>query len=62
MVFPATTASGMIFQMSGPLQIAIYRNGSAYGVDQGVEPHIRLNHYESFYDRKALVEMIHQGK
>ena len=61
-VFPATTASGMIFQMSGPLQITTYSNGSLYGVDTGVEPHVRLNKAESFYDREALVEMIHNLK
>ena len=58
-VLPGTTASGMIFQMSGPLQITTYNNGSLYGVDTGVEPHVRLNKTESFYDREALVEMIH---
>ena len=61
-VFPASTASGMIFQMSGPLQITTYTNGSLYGVDTGVEPHVRLNKPESFYDREALVEMIHNLK
>ena len=61
-VFPASTASGMLFQMSGPLQITTYKNGSLYGVDTGVEPHIRLNKPESFYDREALVEMIHNLK
>ena len=61
-VFPATTASDMIFQMSGPLQITTYTNGSLYGVDAGVEPHVRLNKPESFYDREALVEMIHNLK
>ena len=61
-VLPATTASGMIFQMSGPLQITTFSNGSLYGVDTGVEPHVRLNKAESFYDREALVEMIHNLK
>ena len=61
-VLPVTTASGMIFQMSGPLQITTYKNGSLYGVDTGVEPHVRLNKAESFYDREALVEMIHNLK
>ena len=59
MVFPAATPSGTIFQMSGPLQITTYSNGSLYGIDTGVAPHVRLNKYESFYDREALVEMIH---
>ena len=61
-VFPATSASGMIFQMSGPLQVTTYTNGSLYGVDTGVEPHVRLNKAESFYDRGALVDMIHNLK
>ena len=61
-VFPATTASGTIFQMSGPLQITTYNNGSRYGVDTEVEPHVRLNKPESFYDRAALVDMIHELK
>ncbi len=58
-VLPATTASGYIYQISGPLQITTYNNGSLYGVDEGVEPHVRLNFYESFYNREGLVEMIH---
>ncbi len=58
-VLPVTSASGMIFQISGPLQVTTYTNGSLYGVDAGVEPHVRLNNAESFYDREALVEMIH---
>ena len=61
-VFPVTTASGTIYSMSGPLQITTYNNGSLYGVDTGVDPHVRLNKAESFYDREALVEMIHNLK
>ena len=61
-VLPATTASGMVFQMSGPLQITTFTNGSLYGVDTGVEPHVRLNNFESYYDREGLVEMIHNLK
>ena len=61
-VLPLTTASGTLFQMSGPLQITTFKNGSLYGADIGVQPHVRLNNNESFYDRKALVEMIHNLK
>ena len=61
-VLPATTASGMVFQMSGPLQITTFTNGSLYGIDTGVEPHVRLNNYESYYDREGLVKMIHDLK
>ena len=58
-VLPASTASGLIYQISGPLQLSTYKNGSFYGIDQGIEPHVRLNHYDSYYNREALVEMIH---
>ncbi len=51
-----------IYSMSDSLQITTYANGSLYGVDAGVEPHVRLNNAESFYDREALVEMIHNLK
>lgn len=61
-VLPATTASGMVFQMSGPLQITTFTNGSLYGIDTGVEPHVRLNNFESYYDREGLVELIHNLK
>ena len=58
-VLPATSASGTLFQISGNLQIATLRNGAFYNVDKGIEPHVRLNYPESFYDRESLVEMIH---
>ena len=61
-VLPATSASGTLFQMSGNLQIATVRNGAFYNVDTGVEPHVRLNYPESFYDREGLVELIHNLK
>ena len=61
-VLPVSTASGLLFQISGPLQITTFKNGSLYGVDTGVEPHVRLNYYDSFYDREGLVEMIHHLK
>ena len=57
-VLPCTSASGTTFQISGPKQISLVRNGSFYNADQGVEPHIPLTHIESFYDREALVELI----
>ena len=61
-VLPATSASGTLFQFSGNLQISTVRNGAFYNVDTGVEPHVRLNYPESFYDREGLVEMIHNLK
>ena len=61
-VLPATSASGTLFQISSNLQIATVRNGAFYNVDTGIEPHVRLNYLESFYDRESLVEMIHSLK
>ena len=61
-VLPATSASGTLFQFSGNLQIATLRNGAFYNVDKGIEPHVRLNYPESFYDRESLVELIHSLK
>ena len=61
-VLPASSASGTLFQFSGNLQFTTLKNGAFYNVDQGIEPHIRLNYFESFYDRESLVEMIHNLK
>ena len=48
-----------MLKFSGSIQISSVRNGAFYNVDTGVEPHVRLNYPESFYDREGLVEMIH---
>ncbi len=58
----ATSASGTLFQISGTGQIALVKNGTFYNVDEGVEPDIPLTKLESFYDRPALVELIHGSK
>ncbi len=62
LVLPATSASGTLFQISGPTQVSIVKNGSFYNVDTGVDPDVELTKRESFYDREALVEMIHNLK
>ena len=61
-VLPATTASGTMFQISGPKQISVSINGSFYNVDTGIEPDVILTRAESYYDRPALVDMIHNLK
>ena len=61
-VQPGTTASGALFQMSGSRQLSIIKNGSFYNIDEGIEPDIVLTKAESFYDRPALVEFIHNMK
>ena len=61
-VLPSTTAAGTLFQISGSKQISIIKNGSFYNTDGGVEPDFRLEKPESFYDRPALVEYLHNLK
>lgn len=61
-VQPCTTAAGTIFQISGNKQVSIIKNGSFYNTDNGVDPDFRLEKPESFYDRPALVEYLHNLK
>ena len=61
-VLPCTSASGTQFQISGTKQLAIVKNGSFYNIDDGIEPDIVLTKPQSFYDREALVELIHTSK
>ena len=61
-VLPCTSASGSVFAISGPKQLAAVLNGSFYNIDEGIEPDFVLSRPESFYDRPALVEYIHTLK
>ena len=61
-VQPCTTAAGTLFQISGNKQVSIIKNGSFYNTDGGIEPDFRLEKPESFYDRPALVEYLHNLK
>ena len=61
-VLPCTTAAGAVFQISGPMQISIIRNGSFYNTDSGITPHFFLDKPESFYDRPALAEYLRELK
>jgi len=61
-VLPCTTASGTIFQISGNKQLSIVKNGSFYNIDSGIQPDVELTKPESFYDRPALVEYLHELK
>ena len=58
-VLPCNSASGTIFQISGTKQLATVKNGSFYNIDEGIEPDIVLTRAESFYDREALTEYLH---
>lgn len=61
-VLPCTTAAGTVFQISGSKQVSIIQNGTFYNTDAGVEPDFRLDKPESYYDRPALVEYLHNLK
>ena len=61
-VLPCTSASGSVFAISGPKQLATVLNGSFYNIDEGIDPDFVLSRPESFYDRPALVEYIHTLK
>ena len=61
-VLPCTTAAGSVFQISGNMQVSIIKNGSFYNTDTGIEPDFPLDKPESFYDRPALVEYLHNLK
>ena len=61
-VLPCTSASGTIFQISGPKQLATVKNGSFYNIDNGIEPDIAFSKADSFFDRNALVEYINNLK
>ena len=61
-VQPCTTAAGTLFQISSNKQVSIIKNGSFYNTDGGIEPDFRLEKPESFYDRPALVEYLHDLK
>ena len=61
-VLPCTSASGAVFAISGPKQLAAVLNGSFYNIDEGIDPDFILSRPESFYDRPALAEYIHSLK
>ena len=61
-VLPCTSASGAVFTISGPKQLATVLNGSFYNVDDGIEPDFILSKPESFYDRPALAEYLRKLK
>ena len=54
-----TSASGAVFAISSSNQISSMKNGSLYNADEGAEPDFAISRYETFYDREALVEFIH---
>lgn len=61
-VLPGTTAIGTSFQISGTMQLGVLKNGSFYSADTGIEPDFTLGKWDTFYDRQALVDFIHDLK
>lgn len=61
-VLPCTTASGALFAISSPHQLAIIKNGTFYNIDSGVDPDIVLTKAESFYNRPALADYLRAAK
>ena len=57
-----TTADGSMFCMSTSFCDAVISNGSYYSTDRGVEPHIALHSFDSYFDREALTEYINNLK
>ena len=57
-ILPLSTATGAVFQISGPTRLAFTKNGSFYDIDQGAAPDIPLQFPDSFYDRAALSDTI----
>ena len=57
-VRPLSTASGTLFQISGPNRLAFTKNGSFYNIDQGMEPDVYIDDIDHYYDREALTEFI----
>ena len=53
-VQPLTTASGTLFQISGPQRISFTINGGVYDTDRGAEPDIYIDDINKIYDRKYV--------
>ena len=61
-VRPGITADGTAFNISDSKQMTIVKNGSYYGIDNGVDPDIHLTNISSFYDREGLVQYLENCK
>lgn len=54
----ATTAWGAMFQMSSSHNMSVFKNGSMYDIDQGVDPDHYLSKLSNYYDRTKLAGII----
>ena len=64
-VQPTNAADGTIFRMSSRYVISVFKNGSNYDIDKGVDPHYYINKPANFYDTEkisALVNSINEAE
>jgi C-terminal processing protease CtpA/Prc len=55
-------ADGSVFTISSSKRLSVVDNGAYYAVDRGVEPHIHLSKFESYFDRTGLTEYLNSLK
>lgn len=58
----SSAADGSIFTISGSKRFSVVANGAYYTVDRGVEPHVHLGKFESYFNREALTDFINNLK
>ena len=51
-------ADGTYFRMSSRYAMSAIKNGSAYDIDRGVEPHYYINKPENFYDIEKIAALV----
>ena len=64
-VHQTCAADGTIFRFSSKYVMSVAKNGSAYDIDTGIEPHYYINKPENFYDMEkisGLVNAINEAK
>ena len=57
-----SAADGSLFAFSTSYLETVFSNGSYYGIDRGIDPHIYLTKLENYFDRDALTEYINNLK
>lgn len=58
-VYMASTVDGAAVSFSSGLLISGYKNGSYYDLDVGVEPDVKFAKLSDFFDRRRILEIIH---
>ncbi|MBQ3921926.1 MAG: hypothetical protein II707_01420 [Spirochaetales bacterium] len=54
----SSTADGTQFRMSSKYVMSVAKNGSAYDIDQGIEPHYYISKPKDLYDIETLVKLL----